>query len=260
MNHPHIQEILRKKKPFQFGNYIFRGFELFSQNVGNFVAYSILSVFILFSVAKVPMVGAWSMKYLMFPTLVAGIYLVAHLLRKGERPDFGEHFMGFKHLVRLALAGVAVNVIAGASTIPFFVANDELFTWTYNLKDTADVFDLNVIVESFPGFDSWKLLLLLPSIYFTIVYSWTNLFILFFDLNVWDAMEASRQIISRNGLLYFIFSFTILLIGFGGLAGLLLGVFFTYPAMLCMEYAAFEDLTELHRAEAEEEYVDILVK
>lgn len=263
MNHPHLQKVLLENRPFKVGQYISKGFHIFSQNLGSFVAFSLLSVLIMSFIGSVPWIGAWASKFVMVPVLTAGFYLVAHEVNKGNRVEFGDHFMGFQHLVRLALASMAVSVITTAATVPFFIANQGLLEWSWSLTEFSASISFDSVddfLASYPGFQSWKLLLLVPVIYLAIAYSWTRMFVVFFDLNVWEAMEASRKLISKSWLTYFLFGITIAVIGLGGLFGLLIGVFFTYPAMLCINYAAFEDITQLRKSEREAEYVDILVK
>jgi len=263
MQHPHLQKVLSENRPFRVGHYISRGFEIFGKNLGSFVAFSLLSVFIMSFVGSFPWVGAWASKFMMVPVLTAGIYLVAHRINKGERVEFGDHFMGFQHLVRLALASMAISVVTTAATVPFFIANQGLLEWTWSLTEfsaTVSFDSFDDFRDSYPGFQSWKLLLLVPVIYLAVAYSWTRMFVVFYDLNVWDAMEASRKLVSKNWLTYFLFGLTLAVIGLGGLVGLFIGVFFTYPAMLCINYAAFDDITLLRKAEREEEFVDILVK
>jgi len=259
MNPTSIHEIVNSNRPFKYGEYIGKGFELFGQNVGNFAAFSFLSVVIMSFAGSIPYVGALGSRYLLVPTLTAGFYIVAHQLNKGERAEFGDHFLGFQHLVRLTLAGIAISFITTVATVPFLVANGNLISWSWELSGLADNFNLDTAIETFPGFSTWTFLLFLPMIYFGVAYSWTSQFIIFHHLNVWDAMEASRKLITKHWFVYFLFAITILLIGFGGLAGFLVGVFFTYPIMLCINYAAFADLTDLDKVEAEE-YVDIYVK
>ena len=260
MNHPHLQKVLLENRPFRVGQYISKGFHLFSKNLGSFVAYSLLSVLIISMVAGVPLVGGWASKFAMMPVLTAGIYLVVHEVHKGKRVEFGEHFLGFRYIIPLALASIAISVITTVATIPFWLANKSLLEWTWNLQDSFTTFDWEEIRDSYPGFHSWKLLLLFPVLYFAIAYSWTRLFIVFYDLNVWEAMEASRRFISKNWLTYLLFAIVLIVIGYGGLAGLMIGIFFTYPAMLCINYVAFEDMTQLRKAEAEEQFVNIKVK
>jgi len=259
MNPTSIKEIINTNRPFKYGEYIGKGFELFGKNAGNFAAFSLLSVVIMSFAGSIPFIGAISSRYLLVPTLTAGFYIVAHQLNIGERTEFGDHFLGFQHLVRLALAGLAISLITTAATVPFLVANGNLINWSWELKELGTTFDFDVAIETFPGFSAWTFLLFLPMIYLGIAYSWTSQFIIFHHLSVWDAMEASRQLITKHWFVYFLFLITIILIGFGGLAGLLVGVFFTYPIMLCINYAAFADLTGLDRVEVEE-YVDIYVK
>ena len=255
-----MEEILEANRPFRFGSYLSKGFELFGKNVGNFVAFSMISVFLMSAVGSLPVVGSLSSRYLLVPALTAGFYIVAHQLDRGERSEFSDHFLGFQHLVRLALAAVAISVISIAATVPFMVANYGLLQWSWDLQELAGSFDFEGVVETFPGFSAWTFLLLFPLLYLGVAYSWTSLFIIFHNLNVWQAMEASRRLINKNWIPVCLFLITIGIIGFGGLAGFLIGIFFTYPLMLCINYAEFADLTQLDQLDVEEEYVDVLVK
>ena len=71
-------------------------------------------------------------------------------------------------------------------------------------------------------------------------------------------METSRKIISKKWGLFFFFLFIMgLMVGLG-LLFFIVGVFVTFPVLICASYAAFEDVTAL-LTEHEDDLVDHLV-
>lgn len=182
--------------------YIKNGFELFKKYSGGFMAFYLiifavvaLSTFrdlqyinSLFSILQVP--------------LIAGVFIVANEIMRGNIPNFSTFFDGFKHFFQLLLLNIVSSI---------FIAI---------------------------GF----VLLLIPGMYLAVSYSFANLFVIFFGYDFWTAMELSRKIITKNWWEYFGFLVLIVLINFAGLLACGVGVLFTAPATTCMIYAAFEDI------------------
>jgi hypothetical protein len=71
------------------------------------------------------------------------------------------------------------------------------------------------------------------------------MFVVFYKMSFWDAMEASRKVISKNWFMIFLFLFVTGLIAGAGIILLCVGILVTFPAYLCMNYAAFADVTQL---------------
>ncbi|MFW5805026.1 MAG: hypothetical protein ACOCVX_00710 [Bacteroidales bacterium] len=134
--------------------------------------------------------------------LIAGFFIVTNELVKFKIPKFDMFFQGFQMFLPLFLA----NLIVG------------IFT--------------------FAGI----LLLIIPGIYLAVAYSFTIPFIIFLQYDFWDAMEASRRLITRNFWPFLGFMVIIMMINFIGVLLLGIGVLFTLPATYCMIYAAFEDI------------------
>ncbi|MDR2011251.1 MAG: hypothetical protein LBQ22_12300 [Bacteroidales bacterium] len=139
---------------------------------------------------------------LVSPVFVAGIFIVANEVMRGRRPDFSMFFKGFNFFIPLLLVSLVSSILITLGLI----------------------------------------LLIIPGIYLSVGYLFSNLFVVFLGYDFWDAMEASRKIITKKW--WSVFGF-VLLIGLINILGLLIfgiGIFFTAPATYCMIFCAFEDV------------------
>ncbi len=134
--------------------------------------------------------------------LVAGFFIVTNDLVRNKIPKFDMFFQGFQIFLPLFLANLLVGIFTFVGT----------------------------------------LLLIIPGIYLAVAYTFTIPFIIFLKYDFWDAMEASRRVITKNFWPFLGFMVVILLINFVGVLLLGIGVLFTLPATYCMIYAAFEDI------------------
>ena len=133
---------------------------------------------------------------------IAGYYIVANAIIRNEKLSFDKFFEGFKLIIPLLLSNLLITI---------FIATGLLF-------------------------------LVIPGIYLSIAYLFTVPFITFFNMEVWEAMEASRKIITKN---FWPFLGLILIIALINILGAILmgiGLIFTIPLTHCILYAAFEDI------------------
>ena len=116
-------------------------------------------------------------------------------------------------------------------------------------------------MEDFPGFSPASLFLLLPTLYFAVAYSFSDMFIIFKGMNFWDAMEASRQLVTKKWFIFFGFAIVMMLIMLGGFFAFCIGDLFAFPAIMCINYVAFADITKLNeKPDSETDILDHLVK
>jgi hypothetical protein len=80
------------------GAYIRRGWEIFQQDMGMFIAYTVLTMAISLAAAFIPFGPL-----LVSGPLTAGFYIVANKISKGETYEFGTFFKGFDFFVQLLL-------------------------------------------------------------------------------------------------------------------------------------------------------------
>lgn len=243
----HLLNHLEDYRPFRFSHYFNTGFKLFSENVGSFVAYSFLSFAICLAVGNIPVIGNFVVDIFLWPSFVAGFYLVANHIKNVESFEFEHHFHGFKYFFQLSLMIFLATLILKIALLPFYFAHFGLANWSWNFMHIYDALSFFNMIDNYPNFYSWKLIFLLPSLYFFIAYGWACQFVIFFKMPIWDAMETSRKMITERWFLFLLFYAVQFLVGFGGLIGLIIGFFVTLPAVMCVDYAAFEDLTQLSK-------------
>ena len=248
MENQHVKRILEEDYDFNFGDYISEGFKILGKNLGGFVVFGLLAGIIIMISSIIPILGSIANSLVLTPALIAGIYIVANMVDREEDREFGDFFKGFNYVPQLALVALVTGLFTGLALIPFGLANVNMAIWVKDLIVNSDSLATNpdLLFEGYPGFSGWTTILLLPSIYLSIAYAWAPLFVVFHKLNFWDAMEASRIIITKKWFLVFLFSIVIGLIAVLGFLGFCIGILFTYPAAMCMVYAAFADVTRLN--------------
>lgn len=237
-HYPKIQQIAEEGYQFDLGTYISRGIDIFKKNVWGFVGYTVVFFLILVVTAVVPILGIFAM-YALTPILFAGFYIVAHKLDQDENVDFGDFFKGFEKSGQLILWYLVMMLGIALLMTPMFVA---MFASLATLDLTSNLDNPFWIFAAIPV---WSFLLIIPIIYLSISWRWAPMFIVFYDMNFWDAMEASRRITNKKWWMNFLFAFLLYLFSIVGYLGLLVGILFTIPAALCMDYAAFADVTRL---------------
>jgi hypothetical protein len=134
--------------------------------------------------------------------LTAGFFIVARKINKNESYDFGTFWKGFDFFVPLML------------------------------------YTLISIILGFLAF----LALIIPGIYLVVGWSFAIPFIIFGNMEFWDAMEISRKLITKKWWNIFGFLLLLVLINIAGTMVFFVGLLFTVPITYCSLYAAFEDI------------------
>ena len=244
-----IQDVIDNGYSFNFGDYMSRGIDLFKQNVGGFAIYTLVYFLIVMVLSLIPILGAIG-TMVISPALAVGFYIVAHKIAHGQSTEFKDFFKGFDHLGQLFLLafimGIIFIVLMGVMIGPFMMM---MMTNPEALLDGRGI----------PQFKAWWFAPLVLVIYLSISWRWAPLFIVFDNMGFWEAMETSRKVVSKNWFIIFAFAIVIGLLGGLGIIALLIGILFTYPMVLCMEYAAFADVTRLDEAGGDDEITDHLV-
>jgi len=244
--YPKLQQINENGYSFEMGEYVNQGFKIVTQKVGSFIGYTLIYMIILSVLYAIPLIGFLAV-YALSPILFAGFYIGAHHIAKGERLEFGDFFKGFDDALQLILWYVLFIIATGILMAPFFVGLIYgYFEWIADPEIFLENANPFAIFSKIP---SWSLWLFIPVIYLSIAWRWAPMFIIFNRMNFWDAMEMSRRIITRKWWVQLGFSIVFSLIILVGFMVLGIGFLFTFPAALCMDYAAFAHVTRLHQEE-----------
>jgi len=141
--HPRLQEAIDLGYDFDIGRYISDGFELFKQNVGNFVAYTFVFLAIASVAGLIPFVGNIA-RIIIMPPLAVGWFIVAKKIQTNEPSEFSDFFRGFDFIGPLILVRVIQTVIYIAILVPFFIASFsymELFFDPYAFEQNYELED-----------------------------------------------------------------------------------------------------------------------
>ncbi len=241
-----LESIIEEGYTFELGHYISRGFELFQKGAGNFIGFAFVAGIILVIAGLIPFIGSLLSNLILTPALFVGGYLAAHKLNLGERLEFGTFFKGFDFIGPLATAALVTNLIVLVSMIPIFIVwySSGLMTWFSELLVNP------MVINETPEFPIWSLVLLAPTVYLSIAYAWAYHFIAFYGMNFWEAMESSRRLISKQWGMFFLFFLVMMLIVVAGFLLFFVGALVAIPVLMCANYAAFAEVTDLLREEA----------
>lgn len=254
--HPKLQEVLETGYEFKLGDYISTGIDIFKKNIGVFVGYTAVFFLIVMVGSFIPFLGSIGLLVVTYPLLV-GFYLGAHKLHKNETLEFRDFFKGFDYIGQLLLMYLVTVLIVSIFLIPFFVS----FFISITSLDSSDVLLDDNPFAVFSIFPFWTFIFFLPMIYLGIAWMWAPFLIVFHKLSFWDAMMTSMKIVNKKFLMTLVFAIIVGMISSIGMVALFVGILLSYPAALCMQYAAFADITQLLKSEgeAQSDIVDHLV-
>ncbi len=272
-----IEELSTEGYDFPAASYLSQGWDIYKQQPFSFIGFLIIAFLITIVVSLIPLVGTIANSLIFGPVLGVGYYIVANKIRVNRFEDFGDFFKGFNKVGPLALAALTMSVIILIALSPtiYSVYSSGVVEWYMEvLQNPFETPPLEDLEGMFTSTDVWIFALnLIPVIYLAVAYSFAYMFIVFYDLDFWDAVESSRRVITRQwfsvfGMYALIFLMFIgaglvlalmavipvlgfIMIFFGGVAMLLIS-----PFISCSVYAAFAGTMKLEETTAEED--DIL--
>jgi len=198
-----LETLLNRNYEVKIGKYISRGFEIFKLNLGGFIGFFFLIALITLVLNLIPILGSIASSVIGAP-LGAGFTFVGLAVIRRQPYTFQDFFKGLsnKYFLQIFL----VSLVGGAIT-------------------ALGLF-----------------LLILPGIYISVCYVFALQIAINWELDFWEALEASRKLISRNWFSMFGFVFVLGLINIGGALLLGVGIFFTAPLTICALLVAYDDI------------------
>jgi|GEM_PF-202444 len=138
--------------------------------------------------------------------LKAGFFLMTiNHMRTGKPPHIGDLFQPYNRYVPITLAFLLMSAFSAI------------------------------------GFD----LCLVPGIIVLGIYLFTFLFIIDKGYDFWEAMEASRRVVSRDYMLFFLFALVLLVLNFAGLIFFIIGLLITLPLQFAAIACAYRQIVGL---------------
>ena len=138
--------------------------------------------------------------------LYAGFGIVAFKLLSGKPFQFGDFFNGFNYLLPLFLAGLACGFLVSIGMV----------------------------------------LLLIPGIYLAVGYMFTTFLIIDYRMEFWQAMEISRQIITKNWFAFFGFACVLFALNFLGALAFAVGLLVSIPVSACAAAIAYKEIMGMY--------------
>jgi len=200
------EQVLQEGYDFEVFEMIGNGIELFKKDIGNFVLFTLLVVGISAGLSFVPFIGSLA-SVVISPPLSVGYFFVADKIRRGEAYTFNNFFDGFKApFGQLIVLSLISSILTVVGTI----------------------------------------FCILPGIYLAIGYSLSNCVLVFHKFEFWEAMEASRKVVSKN---FWTFLGLFLVMGIGGALAIILtcgvGSLFVAPVIVLTIYCIYLKIFEV---------------
>ena len=240
-----FEHLFRDGYDFDMSMYINEGWEIFKQYGWGFFGFAFLAQILSLMLSQIPGAGA-IINGLLGSVLISGFFIVADKIYNNQQYEFGQFFKGFEHAGQIILQVLVLWLFYLILFAVFFglglwYAVASGFIDLGNLPGAADFEWIEDMVTS-PGFWAIIILFFIPSVYLGIAYSLAIPFVIFGKLGFWDAMEASRKIVTKKFWSFFMMFFIFGLILLAGFVVLIVGVFAAQGAIYCMLYATYRNI------------------
>jgi len=126
-----INQLIVNGYDFKIGDYVSQGYDLFKENMGPFIGFTVLVILI-----NVFLVYTLIGEFLVQGPLAVGFAIVAHRIAKKRGHEFGDFFKGFDFFVPLLLAGLIMTIFIGIGFIFLIIPGIYLavaYFFTYQL-------------------------------------------------------------------------------------------------------------------------------
>ncbi|BBC24241.1 hypothetical protein [Pseudanabaena sp. ABRG5-3] len=214
MNANGLEAVLQKDYEVNVEKYFRKGWATLQPSFGPMVGFFLVTCLINVVLAFIPVVGQIASALISAP-LGAGYTFVVLAILRGQSFEFNDFFKGLsnKYFLQLFLISLVGGLLIAL------------------------------------GF----LLLLIPGIYLSVSYVFAVQFAVDWDLEFFQALEASRKLVSRQWLQVFVL---LILIGLMNILGVLLlgvGIFVTAPLSICILVSLYNDIAGNTLSSATEE-------
>ncbi len=260
-----MNDLIHKGYKVEISKYIGLAWEHFKKNPGMYIGFMFLSAIVGGTAQSIPYIG-WVLSAIISPMLVVGTAIVVNKSIRNEPVDFNHFFDGFRQHnkpIQLVLAALVMSLITLVCCVPILIMSFPLLMEMYS--DIAGLEQGNIpgldfdysIFES-PIYWVTAFLTMLPLIYLSVAWSWTNFFIVFKKMDFWPAMEASRKIIGKKWFSIFGFGLVLMLLAMGGLLCFVVGLIIAIPVISIANFIAFEQIVGLNEG-TEQDISDHLI-
>lgn len=226
-----IDNLIREGYSVDAGRYIGKGWEIFKRNAGGFVGFTLICFLIAVVLASISPQ----------PNSNAGI---------GTNTDAADSLRATLGAIgNLIFSIISGPLYAGFTIVAFKLIKQQATQFSDFFRGLSgnyflQIFLANLLIGIFVAIGT--LLLILPGIYLAVAYMLAVPLIVERKLGFWDAMEASRKIVTKRWFAFFGFGLLLLVINFAGALLCGLGLLVTVPLTYCAIVAAYENIIGLN--------------
>jgi uncharacterized membrane protein len=158
--------------------------------------------------------------------------------------------IGFAPILgNIATTLIVAPLMAGFTFVGLAVIRKQPYVFKDFFKGLSNKYFLQIFLISLVGGAITALgflLLIIPGIYIAVSYSFAVQIAIDWELDFWEALEASRKLISKNWFSMFGFILVLTLINMAGILLLGVGIIFTAPLTICALLVAYDDILGNH--------------
>jgi hypothetical protein len=255
-NRNQLNEIIQRPYSINISQFLRRGWQIFAQYAGGFIGFWFITIVIGAVLGNFSIFGLIA-NVIISGILSAGFLFVSFKIAKGNQVEFGDFFKGFKntYFLPLFLANLVLQFFVGtlyfASIVSFLIVLYDNVRKIVNSAPSSPSANAMQLPELLippaltPVFLILGLLLLLSAIYFGVAYSFAIPLIVDKKIGFWDALETSRQLITKKWFSVFGFFLLLFLINLAGILFLFVGIILTIPFTINAVAAAYESIVGL---------------
>lgn len=263
-----VEDLINDGYDFSASQYLKEGWEIYKEEAFSFVGFLLVTFVISLGISYIPRIGSYIQYFVVGPALSVGYFIVAHRIKRNEYEDFGEFFKGFsflKEIIPAAFTMMVIYLIAFSPTIYSLYSTGIIDWYQEVLSNPFSPPPVEAFLSEISTTQIWIMILnIIPIIYLGVAFTFTYMYIVFYDMGFWEAIESSRKVITRRW--FAIFGYFFMILGIFLLVTMFLGLFTTFtgvlgglimalytiiavcisPFIYCGLYAAFADIMELN--------------
>lgn len=239
-----IDRLIEEGFEFNMGNYLSKAWDLLKNDMGMYILFGFVAFLINIAgsviFAFIPFVGNIGSS-LLSTLLMAGYLVYGFKSIHNKRHEFGDFFGGFEYIGKLITGNllylILTFVVAFVFLIPLFMSlGMAIFTQTVeeNMEQFLTMFT--------PGFIIGIIVFFLAMLYMSVSYIWLNNVLLFSDKRDWNALEASRRLISKNFFSVLGMLIVLGLINLLGAMALVIGLLVTIPLTMLTIFVSYHEI------------------
>lgn len=265
-----IAQLTANGYDFKFGDYISKGFSLFSRQAVGYILFTLLFFLIFMVVGGLVFVLSFipgsqllmglgtSIVYCLYKV---GCYNVAYKTESNEPYQFQDFFKGFEDFSKLLAPALILGLIAAIPNIPNLFGPNVFDIYRQMMMDPENAMELlqSMSDQSNPMLSMLSFVLWIPVAVLLAMWHWTVPLVVFHGMDYTTAMNVSKQVISKNLVIIVVFLVIVYVLSWLGMILCCVGIFVSLPAMMNAQYAAFADIIGFKSDDEPDDVMDHLV-